>query len=180
MATGPEKVWTRRRALGLAVAAVAAVAVAVAVVASRPPGAAAAASRPLVSLVRGIEILPEHTQGTFSGYTTGYLTGGWLATVDHTPLQPNATITGGTFTLVTPHGGFDHPLTARFTTGTITNTNSGSNCTNQTFHVNGILAHLDGYRSGRFSVTLTHYRHPILGSCLNYFATVKGNLTLSR
>jgi hypothetical protein len=179
MATGPENVWTRRRTLGLAVATVAAVAVAVAAVASRPPGAAAA-SRPLVSVVRGIEILPEHTQGTFSGYTTGYLTGGWLATVDHTPLQPNATITGGSFTLITRKGGFDHPLTARFTTGTITNTNSGRNCTNQTFRVNGTLAHLVGFRSGRFSVTLTHYRHSILGSCINYFATVKGTLTLSR
>jgi hypothetical protein len=130
--------------------------------------------------VRGIEIVPQDTQGTFSGYTTGYLTGGWLATVDHTPLQPNATITGGSFTLITRQGGFDHPLTARFTTGTITNTNSGSNCTNQTFRVSGTLAHLDRYRSGRFSVTLTHYRHSILGSCIDYFATVKGILTLSR
>jgi hypothetical protein len=179
METGSESVWTRRPALALAVAAVAAVVVAVAMVASRPPGAAAA-SRPLVSVVRGIEIVPEHTQGTFSGYTTGYLTGGWLATVDHTPMQPNATITGGNITLITRQGGFDHPLTARFTTGTITGASSGSNCSNQTFRVNGTLAHLAGYRSGRFSVILTHYRHSILGNCINYFATVKGNLTLLR
>src|SRR6516225_7293394 len=61
-------------------------------------------ARALVSAAHGIELVARHTEGTFSGYTTGDLSGGWVAVVDHTPLSPNARITGGTLTIVTTAG----------------------------------------------------------------------------
>jgi hypothetical protein len=143
-------------------------------------GKSTAASTPLVSTVHGIELVAHHTQGTFSGYATGHLSGGWVAVVNHTPLQPNATITGGTLTFVTTHAGIKRPITGRFTSGTITNTNPGANCANQTFAVIGNLTHFNGNHTARLAVTLTHYRHTILGACTAYFATTTGTLTLLR
>jgi len=159
------------RPVGLAVALLVAVSVAVALT---PP--ARSASRPQVTDVKGIEIVAHHTQGTFVGYGTGSLPGEWTAVVDHTPLSPNAKITGGTLRLVTTRGDATRTLGARFTGGSITNTNPGAGCTNQTFRVVGRLTPFSGYRSGTFSVTLTHYRHTFLGSCVSYFATTVGTL----
>jgi hypothetical protein len=132
-----------------------------------------------VSKVHGIELVAEHTEGTFTGYSIGALTGGWVAVVDHTRLDPNARITGGTFTLITGKNEFDRPLTGRFTGGTVTTTNPGTNCTNQTFNVVGKLTHFNGNHAGRFSVKLTHYRHQLLGDCLTYFATASGTLRVT-
>jgi hypothetical protein len=169
--------WNRRRATALMVAFAATLLVAVSVVASQ---SRAATSRPLVSAVHGIEVAAEHRQGTFTGYTSGGLTGGWLAVVKHTPLVPNATITGGSFTLITSHTLFKRPLAGRFSGGKITNTNPGRHCSDQTFRVVGTLVHFGGNRRGRFAITLTHERHTILGACLTYFATATGTLTLRR
>jgi hypothetical protein len=160
--------------VGLALALLVTVSVAVALTPS-----ARSASRPQLTDVKGIEIVARHTQGTFVGYSTGSLPGEWTAVVEHTPLAPNATITGGTLHLVTGRGGASRALTARFTGGTITNTNPGAGCTNQTFRVVGKLTPFGGYRSGTFSVTLTHYRHAFLGSCVSYFATTTGTLATS-
>jgi hypothetical protein len=126
--------------------------------------------------VKGIEIVARHTRGTFVGYSTGALPGEWTAVVEHTPLSPNATITGGTLRLVTGREGATRTLTARFTGGTITNTRPGADCTDQTFRVVGKLTPFTGERSGTFSVTLTHYRHAFLGFCVSYFATTTGTL----
>jgi hypothetical protein len=178
MGTRPENVWTRRRAFGLAVAAVAALAVAVAMVASNPPGAGAS-SRPLITVVRGVEIIPLHTEGTFTGYSTGALPGDWVAVVRHTPLSPGATITGGTLTIATKQHDAVRTLSGRFDSGTITNTNPGTGCANQTYSVVGDVTHFDGNRTGRFAVTLTHYRHAFLGACVSYFATTSGTLTIA-
>lgn len=150
-----------------------------AVVAIASSGTAAASPRPVVTSVHGIELVAKHTQGTFSGYTSGGLKAGWLAVVNHTPLNPNAHITGGNFTLITKTSGFDHPITAHINHGTITLTNPGANCTNQTYAVTGSLNHITGNRTGSFALTLTHWRHTILGTCLAYFATTTGTLTLS-
>jgi len=168
--------WTRSNAMRLVTAFV--VAVLVAVSAATSARSVSAASRP-VAVVHGIELIAEHTQGTFSGYATGGLPGGWLAVVDHTPLHPGARITGGTFTLITKRNGLAHPLAGRFTGGTITMTSPGAHCTNQTFKVRGGLAHFSGDGTGVFSVTLTHWRHLVLGTCLSYFATTDGTLTIS-
>jgi hypothetical protein len=141
--------------------------------------AALADPPPLVSSVHGIEVVAEHTKGTFSGYASGALDGGWLAVVDHTPLAATAEITGGTLTLITRTDGAVRTLTGQFTGGTITMTNPGANCTNQTFRVTGSLAHFDGNRSGLFAVTLTHWRRTIAGTCRSYFATTNGTLTVN-
>jgi hypothetical protein len=85
----------------------------------------------------------------------------------------------GVRTCVQKGNGIADPLTGRFTGGTITTTNPGADCTNQTFKVTGGLAHLNGGGTGVFSVKLTHWRHTVLGVCLSYFATTDGTLTLS-
>jgi hypothetical protein len=159
---------------GLAVA----VLVAVSAVAARAP-VAMSASRAQVTVVHGIEIVPEHTEGTFTGYSTGSLPGDWVAVVKHTPLAPNATITGGTLTLATNQHHKTRTLTGQFSGGTITNTNPGENCTNQTYRVVGNLVHFNGNHTGRFSVMLTHYRRSILGHCISYFATTTGTLIIA-
>jgi hypothetical protein len=168
--------WTRWNAVRLLTVFTVTVLVAVAAAS----GKSTAASPGLVSTVHGIELVAHQTQGTFSGYTTGNLSGGWVAVVNHTPLQPNAGITGGTLTIVTTHAAFKRPITGLFTSGTITNTNPGANCTNQTFAVIGNLTHFNGNHTARLAVTLTHYRHAILGACTAYFATTNGTLTLLR
>lgn len=164
--------------LSVRVGAVAAAALASAVVGVVAP--AHASARSVVSGVHGIELIAHHTQGTFSGYSTGTYDGGWVAVVDHTPLSPNARVVGGTLTLFTKTTGPAHPITGRFTGGTITMTNPGANCTDQTFKVVGSLAHLGGNRTGVFSVTLKHWRHSILGTCVSYFATTNGTLSVTR
>jgi hypothetical protein len=160
--------------VGLAVAVLVAVSAAV-----MRPQVAVSASRAQVTVVKGIEIIPEHTQGTFTGYSTGSLPGDWIAVVKHTPLSPNATITGGTLTLATTKQHATRTLTGRFDGGTITNTNPGANCTNQTYRVVGDITQFNGNHTGRFSVTLTHYRRSILGDCISYFATTNGTLTIA-
>jgi hypothetical protein len=62
-------------------------------------------------------------------------------------------------------------------------TNVGSNCSNQTFAIKGILGNVgwwsSGSGSGTFMATLTHYRHSVFGSCVAYGASVKGTLSLT-
>jgi hypothetical protein len=161
--------------IGVAVA----LTVAVTAAATRAPSASSA-SKPQVSSVEGIEIGVKHTQGTFTGYSTGSLPGDWVAVVKHTPLSPGATITGGTLKLVIDRNGTNRTVAGRFTGGTITNTNPGAGCTNQTYRVVGDFTHFDGNRTGRFSVTLTHYRHRLLGACIAYFATATGTLSVAK
>ena len=165
---------------------VVAVAAVAAIVAPAAAAASTASARPsLVSSALGIEVHATGTQGTFSGLTSGALSGGWYAVVEHTPLHPNARITGGTFTLATRVNGRSTTLKGRFARGSVTNTNPGANCTNQTFKVVGNLVGVGGTGTGAssgtglFAVTLTHHRAEILGSCVTYFATTKGTLTLS-
>ena len=160
--------------IGLAMATLVAVSGAI----TRVPGAESA-RKPRVSSVHGIEINARHTQGTFAGYSTGSLRGDWLAVVKHTPLSPNAVITGGTLTLVTATQHTSRTVRGHFNGGTITNVDPGSGCTNQTYRVAGNLTDFDGNGTGRFTVTLTHYRHAILGACLSYFAAVTGTLAVA-
>jgi hypothetical protein len=160
--------------VGLAVAVLVALSAAV----TRVP-VAVSATRAQVTPVHGIEIVPEHTEGTFTGYSTGSLPGNWVAVVKHTPLSPSANITGGTFTLATTRQHKTRTLTGQFSSGTITNTNPGANCTNQTYQVVGNLTHFNGNHTGRFSVTLTHYRRSILDHCISYFATTNGTLAVA-
>jgi hypothetical protein len=133
--------------------------------------------------IRGHEYFFTSTDGRFAGTASGALPGAWNADVRHTPLclscTPTATITGGSFSLATGYT----LVTGSFTGGTVQVINRGTNCTNQTFDVEGILGNVGrwytGSGSGRFSAILTHYRHRLLGSCVSYAASVAGTLSLT-
>jgi hypothetical protein len=142
------------------------------------PAVAAAAT----DSVAGVELAFTSTQGTFAGTASGDVPGYWKAVVNHTPLSPDATITGGSFTLVTTTwqkivGTFDYG-------GTVKRTSPGTYCTNQTYDVSDSLSNVGiggpGTGTGFFAVVLTHKRAlvPFFG-CVTYSATVAGTLSLS-
>lgn len=128
--------------------------------------------------VQGAEYYATSTQGRFAGYASGDLPGSWVAVVNHTPLSPNATITGGTFTL---NGTTD--ASGTFTAGTVTQTAAGSGCRNQQYHLEGTLGNVvvgaATGGTGTFSGTLTHYRYPLFGRCVTYSATIGGQVSLT-
>jgi hypothetical protein len=145
--------------------------------------AAALAAQTHKDTINGHEYYFTSTDGRFAGTASGALPGGWNADVRHTALcrscTPTATITGGSFQLATG----SKLVTGAFTGGTIQVTNPGSNCTDQTFDVEGILGHVgpwySGSGTGSFSATLTHHRHRVLGVCVTYAASVAGTLSLT-
>jgi hypothetical protein len=151
---------------------------AVAVTALVVPAVASAAT----DTVTGTEVAFTSTQGTFVGSASGDIPGYWKAVVNHTPLSPDATITGGSFKLVTTTlqkivGTFDNG-------GTVHQTNPGAGCTDQTFDVSDTLSNVGvggpGTGHGSFFVVLTHKRVPIpFVGCVTYAATVAGTLSLS-
>src|SRR5690348_14894178 len=148
--------------------------------------ATAAAAHIYSDTISGYEYAFTSTDGKFAGTASGALPGTWKTDVRHTPLclscAPTARITGGSFSLVTTHNGLPALASGAFVGGTVQVTNVGANCTNQTFAVNGILGNVGwwsgGSGTGTFRVTLTHYRHSILGSCVTYGASVRGTLSL--
>jgi hypothetical protein len=145
--------------------------------------ATATAAQTYNDTISGYEYAFTSTEGRFAGSASGALPGFWDADVRHTPLclscTPTATITGGSFSLATGSG----LVSGRFTGGTVQVINAGSNCTNQTFAVNGVLGAVGrwsgGSGTGLFSATLTHYRQRIFGSCVSYAASVNGTLSLT-
>jgi hypothetical protein len=132
--------------------------------------------------VAGIEVAATSTQGTFVGSGAG--SGGdklvWKAVVDHTPLGPNATITGGSLAALS-HGDGLSTLTGTFTGGTVTLVVSGLPCGNQVYDVDGTLdlASGDAVGTGTFDAQLTHYRVSLFGRCITFAATVRGTLAVS-
>jgi hypothetical protein len=150
-----------------------------------PMGALAAQT--YSDMISGHEYYYTSTDGKFAGTASGALPGDWNADVQHTKLclscTPTATITDGSFSLATTLGGIPTLVTGTFTGGTVQVINQGTDCTNQTFAVNGILGSVglwySGHGNGIFTATLTHYRTSILGKCLTYGATVQGTLGLS-
>ena len=145
--------------------------------------ATATAAQTYNDRISGHEYAFTPTEGRFAGTASGALPGFWDADVRHTPLclscTPTATINGGSFSLATGSG----LVSGTFTGGTVQVTNVGSNCTNQTFAVNGVLRGVGwwsgGSGTGIFSATLTHFRHRIFGSCVSYAASVNGTLLLT-
>jgi hypothetical protein len=137
--------------------------------------------------IHGTEYFATSTEGRFAGVAGGSLPGTWNVDVVHTPLclscAPTATITSGSFELVTAVNALPTIVDGIFSGGLVQVVNPGSNCTNQTFLVNGILAGVHssagGNGTGTFDVTLTHYRASIFGRCITYGATVSGTLALS-
>ncbi|HZQ03352.1 MAG TPA: hypothetical protein VFA88_04950 [Gaiellaceae bacterium] len=131
--------------------------------------------------VNGVEVAATSTEGTFVGSGTGSSGDSlfWTAVVDHTPLSPSATVTGGSLTALSYGDGSLSALTGRFTGGTVTYDTARSSpapCGNQVFDVVGRLALTSGSAAGTgaFQVYLTHYRLSVLGTCVTYAASVRG------
>jgi hypothetical protein len=149
--------------------------------------AGASAAQTYNDTISGHEYYFTSTDGKFAGTASGSLPGDWNADVQHTKLclscTPTATITGGTVSIATALGDLPTLVTGNFTGGTVQVMNKGADCTNQTFSVNGILGSVGpwyrGHGSGTFTVTLTHYRTSILGSCVTYGASVRGAISLT-
>jgi hypothetical protein len=148
------------------------------------PAAAPAAPASTAFAVVGYEYAFTQTVGSFAGRAVGNAgdTGLWNATVQHDPLGSMPTyINGGTFAMTTVgsvdyvHGDFVHHG------GTITTLDRGANCTNQRYLVAGALDHVatrtTSGGTGHLSVTLTHYRHSLLGHCIIYAARVAGSVS---
>lgn len=135
--------------------------------------AASASAATYADEFTGVEIPPvTSTLGTFTGVATGQLPGVWYAQIAHEPLSTGTTvaITGGSFTVYTITG---RTISGGITGGTVTVTNLGSGCRNQTFTVNATLS------DGNFTGTLTHYRYSFFGSCITYSASIVGNGTIN-
>jgi hypothetical protein len=159
----------------------------VGIVAAAVAPACANASSTYSDTLSGFEYWASSTDGRFAGTASGAIPGSWNADVQHTALclscSPTATITGGSFSLSTIIHYVPTLVGGRFTGGTVQVINPGTNCTNQSFAVNGNLGNVgtwwSGSGSGTFAVTLTHYRHYVFGSCVTYGASVAGSLSLT-
>ena len=150
------------------------VAVAAALVCAFPLAAAAAsASSSYSDSFAGTEIIPiSSVRGTFVGVARGQLPAVWRTQIVHQPLSSGSTvaITGGTFSIL---GRTGVRLGGAVTGGSVTVTNRGSHCSNQTYRVSVTFG------GGSFDGTLTHHRRSILGSCLIYAATISGRGTFA-
>jgi hypothetical protein len=121
----------------------------------------------------GTEVLPvSSTLGTFVGVATGALPATWRVQIAHQPLAagPTVLITGGTVSLLTLTG---RRISGPVTDGSVTVTNRGSRCTDQTYRV------VVTFSSGSFDGTLTHHRRSIFGRCILYSATIRGHGTFN-
>ncbi len=101
--------------------------------------------------VGGIEVFATSTTGVFSGTAGGSLPGVWAATVNHTPLGTSATITSGSFDVVSALGGLPAVVAGSFSGGSVVQTSGFHGCVNQTFNVNGSLVSV-GVVVGRIPV----------------------------
>jgi hypothetical protein len=157
---------------------------AVTVAVALTPASAIGATAPTYSdPISGFEYTAAATQGSFAGAALGAVPGAWSATVDHTPLDTSATITGGEFSLATYRDGTLTTITGDFTAGTIQQLSGFTGCVNQRYAVNGLLGDV-GFRTagsgtGTFAATLTHYRTKIFGYCVTYSASISGSLSLA-
>jgi hypothetical protein len=128
----------------------------------------------------GVEVYATSTQGVFTGTAGGSLPGAWTASVDHTVLDPGATIVGGSLHLATVLGSLPAVVTATFAPGgSVTQVAGSGSCGDQTYAVAdwldgvGVVGRSD-VGHGSFSATLTHYRLSFFGSCITYGATITG------
>jgi hypothetical protein len=151
------------------------------------PSAAAAAPSSTSFAIVGYEYAFTSTAGSFAGRGLGNAgdTAVWNTYVKHDPLGSNPTyVNGGSFEIATrsPSGGFDFVAgTFVYHGGTITALPGGANCTNQQYLVSDSLQNVDTSTTsggtGRFAVTLTHYRYSLFGHCVIYKARVDGTVS---
>jgi hypothetical protein len=160
----------------------------VAAAAAVPAAASSAPSSTSFSIV-GYEYAFTSTVGSFAGTGTGD-TGDkayWNATVKHDRLGSNPTyVNGGPFAMtIRASGGSVDAVVGTFSHhgGKITTLDRGANCTNQKYLVADTLRDVatttTSNGTGNFRVTLTHYRHRILGRCIAYKARVAGTVSFS-
>jgi hypothetical protein len=134
--------------------------------------------------VSGFEYAFTSDEGRFVGSAQGDLRGFWHADVLHSPLTTSATITGGTFTLLTSIGGSPAQVAGSFANGgTITQISGFTGCVNQQYSLDGTLTGVGVVAgpmigSGEFHAVLTHFRALVFGRCVTYFATVTGMVQL--
>ncbi len=143
----------------------------------------ASAATTRVDTVKGAEVAYTSTQGTFTGYADGDLPGTWAAVIDHTVLSPDATITGGTLTLLTLIHWLPTTVGGTFADGgTVSRVYQEAGCGVQRYAIKDKLVHVGvdgGSGTGDVSATLTHHRRWILGRCIAYAATITGTVHLT-
>jgi len=150
---------------------------------------AAASSAPVSTSFKvvGYEYAFTSTVGSFAGNGSGDAGGTayWNATVKHDRLGSDPTyVNGGSFAMAIrgPGSSVDAVVgTFNHHGGKITTLDRGANCTNQKYLVADALKAVStpttSNGTGNFSVTLTHYRHRLLGRCVAYKARVAGTVS---
>jgi hypothetical protein len=163
--------------------------IAAAVAALALPVAASAAPASTTFSIVGYEYAFTSTVGTFAGTGVGNAgdTALWNTSVQHDPLGSTPTyVNGGEFQMATrsPSGSVDAvDGTFAYQGGTITNTNPGTDCTNQQYLVTGTLENVSTTNTsggtGSFKAVLTHYRYSLFGHCVIYKARVAGSVSFA-
>src|SRR5436189_5611058 len=153
------------------------------------PAAASSAPASTSFKIVGYEYAFTPTVGSFAGNGTGDAGGTayWNATVKHDRLGSVPTyVNGGSFAMtVRGPGSSVDAVVGTFTHhgGKITTLDRGVNCTNQKYLVadtlNAVSTPTTSNGVGNFSVTLTFYRHRLLGRCVAYKARVSGTVSFA-
>ncbi len=153
------------------------------------PAAASPAPVSTSFKIAGYEYAFTSTVGSFAGNGSGDAGGTayWNATVKHDQLGSDPTYVNGGFFAMTIRGPGTSvdAIIGTFTHhgGKITTLDRGANCTNQKYLVADALKSVSTPKtsngSGNFSVTLTHYRHRLLGRCVAYKAKVSGMVSFT-
>jgi len=158
---------------------IAAAVVLVASLAVLVPAAAVAGTKTYTFTISGTEVSATSTTGRFVGTASGSALGTWYVEVIHDPLGASADIRpGGSFGMALHQAEPAYLVSGQFSHGTIAVKNSGANCTNQVYKVDGYLRNVSVTGTGHVVATLTHYRRSVLGRCWLYAATVGGTVTL--
>jgi hypothetical protein len=143
------------------------------------PATAVAETKTYTFNISGTEVSATSTTGRFVGTASGSALGTWYAEVIHDPLGASADIRpGGSFGMALHQAEPAYVVSGQFSGGTITVNNSGANCTNQVYTVDGYLRNVSVTGTGHVVATLTHHRKSVLGRCWLYAATVGGTVTL--
>ena len=147
------------------------------------PATAEAATKTYRFSISGTEVSATSTTGRFVGAASGSALGTWYAEVVHDPLGGGVGArvnirSGGSFGMALAQAEPAYVVSGQFSGGTITVNNSGANCTNQVYTVDGYLRNVSVTRTGHVVATLTHQRKSVLGRCWLYAATVGGTVTL--
>src|SRR2546421_5517213 len=153
------------------------------------PAAASSVTMSTSFKIVGYEYAFTSTVGSFAGNGSGDAGGTayWNATVKHDRLGSEPTyVNGGSFAMaIRGPGNSVDAVVGTFTHhgGKITTLDRGANCTNQKYLVADTLQAVSTPKtsngSGNFTVTLTHYRHRLLGRCVAYKARVSGMVSFT-